>query len=158
MKTFTKQLGVTLLEVMLVLAVAAMIIVMSIRYYQSAAANQQTNSVLQLAQGIAAAADSLAQRNGSYDPGTNTDMSEANIQALLPSNSLNTPWGVPATVTNFTATGYDVNLPQTPAPVCIQVVTRLATNPNFTNIVPANAAACPTSGNVNVSYTYSSVQ
>src|SRR3990167_7370316 len=144
MKTFTKQLGVTLLEVMLVLAVAAMIIVMSIRYYQSASASQQTNGAIQLAQGIAAAADSLAQKNGSYDPATNPDMTAANIQALMPNNSLNTPWGVAATIGTFTATGYTVTFPQTPATVCIQISTRLSANPNYTSVTPV--ATCGTSG------------
>ena len=67
MKRFAKSmLGVTLLEIMLVLAIAAMIIVMSVRYYQSASASQQVNAVLQQIQGITAAADGLAQATGSY--------------------------------------------------------------------------------------------
>ncbi len=41
-------LGVTLLEIMLVLAIAAMVVVMSIRYYQAARASQQANDVLEL--------------------------------------------------------------------------------------------------------------
>jgi type II secretory pathway component PulJ len=40
-------LGVTLLEIMLVLAVAAMIIIMSVRYYESANSSQQANATLQ---------------------------------------------------------------------------------------------------------------
>jgi len=39
--------GVTLLEIMLVLAVAAMVIVMSIRYYRNATNSQNSNVIIQ---------------------------------------------------------------------------------------------------------------
>ena len=60
MKKFVKTAGVTLLEVMLVLAIAAMIIVMSVRYYQSTNAANQANTVVQQITSIVAAADSLS--------------------------------------------------------------------------------------------------
>ena len=70
MKCFSKKnQGVTLLEVLLVLAIAAMIIVMSIRYYQSASTSQQVNMTMEEIQAITAAADNLAIGSGSYQTG-----------------------------------------------------------------------------------------
>ena len=89
MKRFIKSmLGVTLLEIMLVLAIAAMIIVMSVRYYQSASANQQANSLLQQLQAITAIADGIGQSANSYS-GVNTN----SVKVMMPNQSMNTPWG-----------------------------------------------------------------
>jgi len=89
MKRIAKtMLGVTLLEIMLVLAIAAMIIVMSIRYYQSANANQQVNSAIEQVQAIAAAYDSLAQQAGGF-----SQVTSSSVTALLPAGSRNLPWG-----------------------------------------------------------------
>lgn len=148
-KMMKSVLGVTLLEIMLVLAIAAMIIVMSVRYYQSASANQQANTVLQMVQGITAAADNLAQGSGGYT-GTTAD----NITPLMPNNSLATPWGATITITSPSATGYTVNFPTTPAAVCRSVSSKLASNAKYTAVTAATA--CGTSGAVTFSYTYNS--
>lgn len=66
MKRLSRMLGVTLLEIMLVLAIASMIIVMSIRYYTSANLAQQSNAIFQLVVALSAAADNLAVGAGSY--------------------------------------------------------------------------------------------
>src|SRR5260221_6708582 len=98
MKKFAKSmLGVTLLEIMLVLAVAAMIIVMSVRYYQSATASQSTNNMLEEMQAITAAADGLAQGTGTYSAATGS-----NVRPLMQNNSLATPWGTTITITGAT--------------------------------------------------------
>lgn len=152
MKQIAKLLGVTLLEVMLVLAVAAMIIVMSIRYYQTANSNQQVNGLLQMAQGIAAAADGLAQKDGSY---SNSTVTSTNIKALMPNNSMGTPWGTTATFTSTGATGYTVTFPSTPQAVCIQASSRLSANPKFTNVTAPGACATPSG---TFSYDYDSLK
>ena len=149
MRRFAKSiLGVTLLEIMLVLAIAAMIIVMSVRYYQSASSNQQANAALEMIQGIAAAADGLAQSTGAYNGATVTT---ANIQQLMPNNSLGTPWGTTATFTPTSATVYTVSLPNTPAAVCPQLNSRLSANPKYTVTSGACGAAAAT-----FTYTYTS--
>lgn len=149
MKRFSRSvLGVTLLEIMLVLAVAAMIIVMSVRYYQSATASQQANSVLEQIQAITAAADGLAQGSGSY-----SSVATATVQPLMPNASMNTPWGSSITVTAGSATGYMVTIPNTPGSVCGQLQSRLAGNSKYTTVLPAT---CPTTGTTSVSYVYNS--
>ena len=88
MKRFLKSTqGVTLLEIMLVLAIAAMIIVMSIRYYQSAQASSQANAFVSQVQAIAAAAENLAQGTGTFPAATT-------LTPILPVNALTSPpWG-----------------------------------------------------------------
>lgn len=148
MKQIAKLLGVTLLEVMLVLAVAAMIIVMSIRYYQTANSNQQVNGLLQMSQGIAAAADGLAQKDGSF---SNSTVTSTNIQALLPNNSFGTPWGTTAKFATVDATSYNVTFPSTPQAVCIQASSRLSSNPKFVNVTAPGNCVSP-SGDFSYSY------
>lgn len=148
-KAIKSVLGVTLLEIMLVLAIAAMIIVMSVRYYQSASANQQANGALQMIQGIAAAADSLAQGSGSYN---GTGVTAAAIQTLMPNNSMQLPWGTTATWSGTSATQYTVTFPSMPAQVCQKVSTSVAGNPK----IAVTSGACGTSGSGNFSYTYTS--
>ncbi|MDR3490575.1 MAG: hypothetical protein P4M12_00865 [Gammaproteobacteria bacterium] len=135
--------GVTLLEVMLVLAIAAMIIVMSVKYYQSASSSQATNSALSAIQGVTAAADSIAQGDGTY-----TSATAANIQNIAGSNALNLPWGTSITITP-SATSYIVTLPGTQPAVCNSLAFKLKANAqHYTSVSACGATAQP------FSYTY----
>lgn len=154
MKSFAKSmLGVTLLEIMLVLAVAAMIIVMSVRYYQSATASQQANAVMQQIQAITAAADGLSQATGSY---LAAGVSATSLAPLLPggANALLTPWGTTITIGTATASTYLVTIPGTPSGVCPLVVSKLATNNHYAGLAPATAAGCSATAATSISYTY----
>jgi type II secretory pathway pseudopilin PulG len=132
MKRLAKMvLGVTLLEIMLVLAVAAMIIVMSVRYYQSATSSQQANAALEQIQAIAAAADNLAQANGSYSGG---GVTTSTIKALVPQNSMTAPWGGAITIGSATATSYPVSMAGTPTAVCPLLTSKLNANNHFTSV------------------------
>jgi type II secretory pathway pseudopilin PulG len=129
MKRFYKSaLGVTLLEVMLVLAIAAMIIVMSVRYYQSASSSQQANAVLEQIQGIVSAADSISQANGAY---TASVITNSALKPLLPGGGLTTPWGDPITVAYGSATTYTIDIGNVPSGVCPLLVSKLSTNNHF---------------------------
>lgn len=149
MKRFAKSvLGVTLLEIMLVLAIAAMIIVMSVRYYQSATANQQANAVLQMVSGITAAADSLAQSTGNYSQAT-----QASIESLMPNQSMQTPWGGTITVSGGSGSTYQVSISSTPVPVCVLMKARLTASSKYT-AVSSNACSSVSA----FTYTYDSTQ
>lgn len=125
-KTMKVMSGVTLLEIMLVLAIAAMIIVMSIRYYQSASASQQANQVMDQIQAIAAAADSLSQATGSY-----SNIRTSTISPLLGTNGLALPWGGTMTYT-YSAPGYTIALGSVPTAVCSLLQARVQINRHFT--------------------------
>jgi type II secretory pathway pseudopilin PulG len=143
MKRLRHIAGVTLLEIMLVLAIAAMIIVMSIRYYQSATAGAQTNAVLSQIQGIIAASDQLAQATGTY-----TGIDDTKLKPLLPNNTFNTPWGTTMTYTG-SASSFVISVPGVPAGVCPLLKARLELN----NHIKATTGTC---GNapVDMSFTY----
>jgi len=98
-KSVKSMLGVTLLEVMLVLAIAAMIIVMSIRYYQQAGTSNQVNQTMSEVISIASAADGLYQGTGSYAAASN-----AVISPITGASTLVTPWGAAITVAGTATT------------------------------------------------------
>lgn len=129
MKRFVKSvIGVTLLEIMLVLAIAAMIIVMSVRYYQSATVNQQANAFIAQTQAMVAAFDSLAQATGSY-----TGITSKSVIAIT-GGTMNTPWGGLMTLAPTANTiVFTVGTAPTPA-VCSLVTARLKTNSHWSTI------------------------
>lgn len=144
MKKRTSALGVTLLEIMLVLAVSGMMIVMSLRYYESATTNVQVNQVLEMIQGITGQADGLAQGTGSYE----TDVTTKTIGALM---SLRTAWGGEASIDEVTSSTYRVSFSKMPVAVCLQVTSRLKANSKY----DVSRNSCTT---VNTfSYTYSAI-
>lgn len=143
MKRFAEsQLGVTLLEVMLVLAVAAMIIVMSIRYYQSANTSQQANSVMAQITAIMTAAEQLAQTTGSYKV---SDISENTLKALLPANGFITPWGTAISIPDagVSDSAYEMQIAGIPVGVCSLVRVKLATNNHYSGSATQSAQLDP---------------
>jgi type II secretory pathway pseudopilin PulG len=150
-KSLKTMLGVTLLEIMLVLAIAAMVIVMSIRYYQSANASQQVNAAASMMTAIVAAADGLAQATGSYAAG---GVTTATITPLLPNGSNTLPWGGTATIETATATTVPVKFNKTPANVCPLLKAKYSgtgSDPHFTS-----SSTCNTSGTTDLTITYNS--
>lgn len=138
------MLGVTLLEIMLVLAIAAMVIVMSVRYYQSAQASQQANTVIQQLTAVTTSADSLSQGSGSYSAVNST-----NVGGLLSNvGGLVTPWGENITLKGGSTT-YTVTVTKTPASVCGIVWGQLNGNPHVSGL-----SACNASGTTDLTYTY----
>ncbi len=99
------MLGVTLLEIMLVMAIAAMVIVMSIRYYQQAASNQRVAAYADMLTGFIGAAESYIQAGGTF-----SGLTGASLAPYLPGNAAPTasPWGstiaIAGGTSNFTAT------------------------------------------------------
>jgi type II secretory pathway pseudopilin PulG len=128
-KLLQSILGVTLLEIMLVLAIAAMVIVMSIRYYQSASNNQKIAAGLNAVTGIIAAGESVLGAKGSLA----TVASDA--LPYLPNGALpNSPWGGQMTIQNGTATSYKISMPITANPpgVCAAFQSLIQQNSKIT--------------------------
>lgn len=136
-------LGVTLLEIMLVLAIAAMVIVMSIRYYQSATSSQQANMAIEQIQAIMSAVDGVSQGSGSY-----SSISNAQISTLLPATGLTTPWGPAITVSGTSTSTYTVSLPSVPQQICPLIEGKLNANQHL-----STTDSCGTSP-TSVTYTY----
>lgn len=141
MKRFAKSmLGVTLLEIMLVLAIAAMIVVMSIRYYQAASASQQANAAIGQIQSIMAAVDNLGM-NGGYN---GVNVTTSNITAIVGSNNMITPTGGTITYTANSATTYTLSVPLNVG-VCALVEAKMTGNTKITT---------PACNNGTFSFTY----
>ena len=149
MKRNTKSmLGVTLLEVMLVLAIAAMIIVMSIRYYQSATTSQQANAGMEELQAIIAAADNLAVGTGNY-----SSITTAQITAVVGANNMVSPTGGAITVTGA-ATTLTVNIPLSSG-ACATLVPRFtAGSTNNPNPKITTSTSCASTGSTTVAFVY----
>lgn len=149
MKRLFKSLsGVTLLEIMLVLAIAAMVIVMSVRYYQSATAGSQANSAVMQVQAIFAAADSLAQSaGGDYSA---AGVSVASLTPMLPGTAFVLPWGSTITMGVPTATSVLLTMPSVPSTQCTLIRNRLSSNNRF------SLSACG-AGATTITITYSSI-
>jgi hypothetical protein len=135
---------------MLVLAIAAMIIVMSVRYYQSASSSQQANSVMAQISAIVAQAESLSQTTGAYTAST---VGSTYLAPLLPTNGFQTPWGTAITTALVGPTSFTITVGKTPASVCPLVRTKLLTNSHF-----SSAAACGGAGSAaaDMTFTYTS--
>jgi Tfp pilus assembly protein FimT len=117
-------LGVTLLEIMLVLAIAAMVIVMSIRYYQSASLNQKIAATLNNITAVVAAAESYLAATG-----TLTGLATAEITPYLPGGVMPyTGWGGQMTVTGGQASSYTIGLPSVPSAACTQLTNLVKQN------------------------------
>jgi type II secretory pathway pseudopilin PulG len=110
-RSFKSMLGVTLLEIMLVLAIAAMVIVMSIRYYQSASTNQKINAAVNSITGIVAAGENYLSANGTFS-GLNSSM----VAPYLPGGKMpNSPWGGPMSISSAATVDYTIKIPNVPA-------------------------------------------
>ena len=148
MKKHIKSIaGVTLLEIMLVLAVASMVIVMSIRYYQNAQNSENSNIILEEIQNISAAADNVAQGTNTY-----SSVTSSNITAIAGSNNMITPYQTSITIGAAATTSYPVTVANIPAAVCQSIVAKLKANNKFS----AQTCAAGTGNAMNLSYTFNS--
>lgn len=126
------MLGVTLLEIMLVLAIAAMVIVMSIRYYQSASTNQKINAALNTITAIVGAGESYL---ASAPAAGMAALSNGVLLPYLGGTAMPTsPWGGAVTVAGTGSTTYTITMTvSVGAGVCTQMLALLAQNNKFTS-------------------------
>lgn len=123
----SKARGVTLLEIMLVLAVAAMVIVMSIRYYQSAQSNQGVNETMSQIQAIASGMDNIAKGGAGKYTGIDTDT----LKAVVGENNMVTFLQKSISLDAVTDTTYTITLPLNEK-ACLAVKAKLTSMPNIT--------------------------
>jgi type II secretory pathway pseudopilin PulG len=143
MKRLLKStIGVTLLEIMLVLAIASMVIVMSIRYYQNATNSQNANTIMEQLEAITAAADNLAQGSNSYSGIGNS----SGVATIVGAKNMTTPYNGAITIAGAGAT-YTVSL-TAPVAVCTAIVSKLKANSRYVS------PACTSAGVL--TYTYNS--
>lgn len=88
-KSIRSMAGVTLLEIMLVLAIAGVIVLMSVRYYQQSTRSSKQMQTLSLINGITVAAEQYRNANGSYD----TKMTAATLAPYMGNVTPVSPYG-----------------------------------------------------------------
>lgn len=130
-KSLKTVVGVTLLEILLVLAISASIILMSVRYYGSATSSLQANSILEQIQALTATIDN-------YSAGMSySSISTGFVEGLMPSHSLRTPWGTKISIDGVKPSSYNVTLPQTPQAICALIRSKLQSNNHYKVTTPA---------------------
>ncbi len=135
-RSFKSALGVTLLEIMLVLAIAAMVVVMSIRYYQSASINQKVAATMNNVTGIIAAAESIFTTTGSV-----STISSTAVAAYLPGNTMPlTGWSTAITISGTSANQYKITIKTIPKAACMQLINLMKQN---SKLVPGTCSADP---------------
>lgn len=141
MKNLKRIQGATLLEVMLVLAIAAMIILMSVRYYKAATVSQQSADLLSKVQAVTAAADQLGQGVSQYSAITTSSLTNVVGSAVMVTN-----YGAAITVTAQTATTYSISISVVPATICNTVAQQISgQGPRYVNATCTGTA---------ITYTY----
>ncbi len=126
------QRGISLLEVMMSLAVIALILVLATRLYRVVQISSQSDSLLHSISSIVAAQTSYATANGTYTTYANL------VPGYLPQSATVDPWGNTLALA-INANGYTLTVTAIPALVCANVNPKLA---NMTAVVPT----CPATG------------
>lgn len=140
--------GVTLLETMLLLAIVGLLVVLSVRYYQSSSATQKANQVVQQVQSVVSSVDSVTVGKGTY-----SGINNSSILTLLPSSGLTLQWGGSITVTGSSTTVYTISISSVPKEVCPLVTAKLLRDSHLGSVAPTCNSTTPT----NLNYTYTSV-
>ena len=150
MKTvFKKVLGVTLLEVLLVLVIASLVLVMSIRYYQNATNSAKANSAFDLVGSVISAADSYINAGNA----ASTITSATVLAGYFSGGTVPTsPFGAnqAITITGASNGSYTIGIPEVTAGACGPLVTNSKANTRITSTTPTNAGQCTSTGTVSI--------
>lgn len=133
MKHATKPYGVTLLEIMLVLAIASMVVVMSMKYYQSASLREKISSVTAAVSAIVAAGKSDWGAKGSLTAAA-TDIPAYMPNGTLPTSPFN---GAALTISGATTNSYVITVPGISSAQCTLLSAALSQNNKLTVACPA---------------------
>lgn len=123
MELTQSQRGIGLLELMLSLAIIAILLVMATRYFASARQGQEVASAISLIQAVSAASQSYFVANGNAFTGLSA--SALKTQNYLPANTnLVNPWGGTVTVAggdSSNPTAVTITLTNVPGAACTQL-------------------------------------
>lgn len=130
-----KQLGIGLLELMLSLAIIAILLIMATRYYQTTKQSQEVNDAVNTVNSIVAAMTNWMTDNPSSFTGSVVTVKFSDLvkDGYLPSSlgddgSNASPWGTSISDPTFSATGAAVNVQinNVPKGACNQLAGRMA--------------------------------
>jgi type II secretory pathway pseudopilin PulG len=147
-KSFKTMFGVTLLEIMLVLAIAGIIIAMSVRYYQQAATNQKVTAGMSAVTAVVAAVEQWKLK-GLALTSTNLNSNNKTLDPYFPDGMPVSPWTNNPLTYAGTGSAYTVSIDTTDSGACKILAEQLATQPGYTT----NPSACGTTATVTVGST-----
>lgn len=114
-----KQAGIGLLELMLSLAIIAILLIMAVRYYRNSNEAQKISNTISVASGVIGAQIQYASFNqGKFAP----DLKTLN----LPDNLNSNPWGGTVSYT-FQDTAFVINFPNVPPDICANILLKSLT-------------------------------
>lgn len=129
-----KQKGVTLLEMLMVLALSGFIITNSVRYYTHASQQNKLNTTLESLQTVVVAADQYSSLYGTFQ-----SLNLNNFVQFLPYQQLpNSPYGGVFTIQGLSQISYKVTIPGVSQTACYQIQALLSSNANYQVICPTN--------------------
>ena len=131
-----RQQGIGLLELMLSLAIIAILLIMATRYYQSARTGQQVNDGISLVTAIVAGSESWVLGQSNF---TNLSITELKRQGLIPKEIADdgtsaTPWHTKLDVgVDPTDPGkFQISFENIPSSACVNLQTKLQNQMNTT--------------------------
>lgn len=153
------QRGVSLLELMLALAVIAILLIMATRYFTTANVNQQVNNAVDQFTGVRGAVTNYLNDNKNTDT---VDISTLVTGGYLPKTyggpagdgAGGNPWDGDISVTLTSgARSFEVTTTAVPQPACPMLTSRLGQNVNDAlGESVSDAASCKSDGTVTVTY------
>lgn len=148
MKFKQSQRGIGLLELMLSLAIIAILLVMATRYFASARQGQEVASAISTIQAVSAASQSYFVAQGNSWSGL-TSVTKLVAGGYLPSNASTTgPWGGAIMVTggadSSNPTAVRITIPNVPPAACTQLNGVLKSQIIVTGGVNSGGLALPT--------------
>ncbi len=145
-----KSRGISLIELLLSLAIIAILLVMATRFYESTRSSQQVNDATNVLQHLMAASDKWFSVYKSYQKTDNGDISLPQLITLgwLPKNFVfanANPWGGSINITPEDSTHVKFMLAHVPAKDCLNMQELLQQQLNL-------AGTCDTEGNYSAIY------
>jgi len=141
--------GASLVETMLVLAVAVMILMLSIRFYQSTVYANQSNYLNSQIQAVSATMESFTQGVGSY-ASISTSSAAAYINQIV-----KLPWASASfTIGTVSSTSYTVTISSVPAIVCNNTILKLMGAAHFGATPTCGSGASAGSTATTLTYSY----
>src|SRR3990167_8148299 len=115
MEVIRTQRGIGLLELMLSLAIIALLLVMATRYFSSARLSQQIAAAVSQVQAIAAASQSYYIGNNNNMSGVSAAIFASNNTYLVnPSSTRHSPWGGNIAIAPAANASVTITIPQVP--------------------------------------------
>jgi prepilin-type N-terminal cleavage/methylation domain-containing protein len=145
-RTWQHHRGISLLELMLSLAIIAILLVTATRYYNMTRSSQHVNEAAQMITAVYAAAQSWLANDQLKSQNMIPDFTNIGILPKQFTNPNINPWGGAITATGQSATSLLVTLTQVPTTDCNELLQQ------FKEKIPNSSAACDDKQNFNITF------